>query len=510
MQSISAPWASVGLILAIAFAGTQAAARETTTLANAAAATTKLEAQVFDDKADVLAIWLRHQRMAHALPALSVAVAHENNVVFADADGNAAGPKGGAPVTPATPLFAGSVTKVFAAAMILRLVEEGRLSLSTPVKTILPAFRPKDAVPITIRHLLRHSSGLPREVVGHPYWVNYVFPTTGELVEAMNASALAFTPGERVQYSNAAYGILGAVIEAVTGKSLAVAMRNAFTGPLDLDATTARPSEVERKRAATSFTQRKRYLDGHRAARPIADAKAMAAAFGALSTPSDLARFGCFLASKRKPQLLSLASRELLFYGENGSKEVGRGLGMKREKHGERIFLSHTGWFSGYRTHLAIAPDEQLCVAVAATADDAKVRSFAFALLSSLLDAKDSRPEESASAAGQDLVGTYGVQWLPDFELVMHQGRLFQYVPPSAADAPVFEGLARVRYRKERGRETVEVLDGNWSGSQLLVQRDARGAVKRLVHEQGLLIFERRPAMPSGRAIRGAGGSGGG
>lgn len=507
MRTISAVMAAALVGGLSVFAATDADAKK-------AAKPNAGEEAVLDDKADVLAIWLRHQKMVQALPALSVAVVRGDAVVFADAAGTTAGPKGGAFVTPATPWFVGSVTKVLTAAMVLRLVEEERLSLSTPVRAILPDFRKNDAVPITIRHLLRHSSGLPREVVGHPYWVTYDFPTTSELVQAMNASVLAFTPGTKTQYSNAGFGILGAVIEKVTETTLEQAVGNAFAQPLSLDVTTLRPTEVERQRAPTSFTQRKRYLDGRRAARPIGDAGAMAAAFGALSTPTELARFGCFLASHRRLDLLSAASRERLFYGENKRHDVGRGLGMKREKHGERIFLSHTGWFSGYRTHLAIAPEQELCVAVAATADDAKVRSLAFTLLASLLDQKadgaSASPSPALPSATRTLVGTYGVQWLPDFDLVVHQGALYQYVPSSAADAGVFEGLAKVRHTNTRGRETVEILDGNWGGSTLVVHRDGKGRVKRLVHDQGLLIFERRPAMPSSRPVRGAGGSGGG
>ena len=140
---------------------------------------------------------------------------------------------GGGPLTPDSPLLIGSVSKTFTALAIAQLVDDGRLSFDDPVERHLPGFAlkgPGFPEPITLRHLLTHTSGL-RQWDGHDRRAQH---------EArFDHISPARPPGMRFEYSSLNYIILGQVIEAVSGMSYddhvrrrifePLAMRSSFT-----------------------------------------------------------------------------------------------------------------------------------------------------------------------------------------------------------------------------------------------------------------------------------------
>ena len=98
------------------------------------------------------------------------------------------------PATPATAYRIASLSKLFTATAILQLRDAGRLQLDDPVAKWLPEFRPAakfpDAPVITIRHLLTHTSGLPRELSG-AYWNDMKFPDTAAMLRELNEAGPA-------------------------------------------------------------------------------------------------------------------------------------------------------------------------------------------------------------------------------------------------------------------------------------------------------------------------------
>ena len=126
----------------------------------------------------------------------------------------------------------GSITKQFTSMLILQLVEQGKLKLDVPITTYLPDYNKSNGDKITIHHLLTHTSGTPnytafpgffRDSSREPY-------TPDEFVKVFADSTLQFTPGEKFNYSNSGYFLLGVIIEKVTGKSYEqVLQENIFT-----------------------------------------------------------------------------------------------------------------------------------------------------------------------------------------------------------------------------------------------------------------------------------------
>ncbi|MFN7112208.1 MAG: serine hydrolase domain-containing protein [Brevundimonas sp.] len=127
-----------------------------------------------------------------------------------------------------------SISKQFTATAILRLQDEGRLSVSDPVcKWIQPC--PKAWEPVRISHLLSHTSGIP-DLMARPGWgMRRTTPATlNELTEDSKQFGLQFAPGTKVRYDNAGFNLAAAIVETASGRPYEAYMRETFFGPLGM------------------------------------------------------------------------------------------------------------------------------------------------------------------------------------------------------------------------------------------------------------------------------------
>ena len=191
---------------------------------------------------------------AGATPGLQFAAWRGGDVVFSQGFGQA-NLETGTPLTPASVLLVGSVTKQFTAAVMLQLQQEGRLSLDDALARYRPDIpRAQDLI---LRRMLNHTSGLG----------NYTDrPDRAELMQAARADRttaqnvaevvahqpfMAYEPGQGWAYSNSAYVLLGALIEQIDGRSLAEAMKARLFDPLGLaDTALDEAARVVRHRAS--------------------------------------------------------------------------------------------------------------------------------------------------------------------------------------------------------------------------------------------------------------------
>jgi len=121
----------------------------------------------------------------------------------------------------------GSISKPLTATLMLIFVQKGLVNLNKTVEDYLPEFKNKPAAKVTIKQLLSHTSGIPNYDI-----INDFFPRISrqsfsreDYLKVFQDSALAFTPGTKYLYSSWGYFTLGYIIEKVTGKSYAQAMR---------------------------------------------------------------------------------------------------------------------------------------------------------------------------------------------------------------------------------------------------------------------------------------------
>lgn len=173
---------------------------------------------------------------SQAATAVSVAVIRDGEVIWENAAGQA-NPFKGRAATTASVYHVWSVTKISTALAVLDLVEDGLLDLDATVADLLPWFEVEqfEGRAMTVRDLLRHTSGLRDTVPAVFGWLRYDedLPNQTEYLRSKmpDYALLRFLPGEDRRYSNLGYMVLGAVIEAVTGKSYEDVVRERVLNP---------------------------------------------------------------------------------------------------------------------------------------------------------------------------------------------------------------------------------------------------------------------------------------
>ena len=139
-------------------------------------------------------------------------------------------------ITPETHFRLGSITKQFTAAAIMKLVEQGKISLDDPLSKYLPDY-PAASASATVRQLLNHSGGM-MSYTGIPGWMVEAKTSraysTDQLIAEFKDMPPPFKPGAKMDYNNSGYVLLGAILERVTGKSWDQAVGDLVVAPLKL------------------------------------------------------------------------------------------------------------------------------------------------------------------------------------------------------------------------------------------------------------------------------------
>ena len=206
-----------------------------------------------------------------------------------------------APVTPETVFRIASMTKSFTAVAILKLRDEGKLSLDDPVTRYVPAladlpYPTSDSPAITIRHLLTHSEGFPEDNA----WGDRQLAQTDETMRARMRAGIPFStvPGTAYEYSNYGFAMLGQIIAKASGRPYADYMRDNILRPLGMNSTTFEKSEVPQDRIALGY----RREDNAWKAEPILAHGSFGAMGGLWTNTHDLARWVAFLMSAFPPR----------------------------------------------------------------------------------------------------------------------------------------------------------------------------------------------------------------
>jgi CubicO group peptidase (beta-lactamase class C family) len=282
----------------------------------------------------------------------SVLVARGGQVLFSKGYGSA-DLEWDIPNAPNTKFRLGSVTKQFTAASILLLEERGKLSVSDPVKKYVPD-APAAWDRITVFHVLTHTSGIPN-FTGFPEYEKFsAFAATPvELVARFRDKPLDFEPGEKWNYSNSGYLLLGYLIEKITGESYEKFVRENIFTPLGMkESGYDSNSAVIPHRASGYALVNKRYENAGFVHMTIPHAA------GALySTTEDLLKWeqGLFGGKVLKPASLQKMTTPF---------KNNYAFGLSVETAGGHKVISHGGGIQGFVTDLEYYPDDQLTVAV--------------------------------------------------------------------------------------------------------------------------------------------------
>lgn len=202
-----------------------------------------------------------------------------------------------APVDSSTVFRIASMTKSFTAMAIVRLRDEGKLSLDDPVERYVPelralAYPTSDSRPITIRDLLTHAAGFPED---NPWGDRQLAITDQEMSQLMRAGIpFSNAPGTAYEYSNYGFAILGRIVANVSGMPYREYVERHILRPLGMTSTTLSPESVPPSRLALGY----RWEDEQWKLEPQLPDGAFGAMGGMLTSLGDLGRYvGAFLAA---------------------------------------------------------------------------------------------------------------------------------------------------------------------------------------------------------------------
>jgi CubicO group peptidase (beta-lactamase class C family) len=296
------------------------------------------------------------------VPGLAVAVVADGEVAFQRAYGYADRSTGRV-ATAATPFNIASVTKPFTSAVVMQLVEEGKVRLEDRVKTHL-AWLPARYEALTVYQLLTHTSGIARDL----RLDNFDDPDEATYRARLDTASASASAGERFEYSNTGYTVLGWLVEAVEGEPLArvlerrifepLGMRHArYRAPLSADALRARPHAMTEEGAAAE-----EYITGGFASGGMSMSVADAAAFGLALQEGRFLSPSSAESVWRPASLGDGAQVERTMFGEPASY----GFGWFLTEYGGRTMYTHGGGIEGYSANLYHFPDDRLTIVVLA------------------------------------------------------------------------------------------------------------------------------------------------
>ncbi len=287
------------------------------------------------------------------VPGLCVLVARDGKVVFQGALG-LADVESGRKLDIESKFRIGSVTMQFTAAAILKLVEEGKISLNDTLDKYLPDF-PR-AAEVTIDQLLSHTSGIPNYTDDPSFHATAAQPTTEvAMIAKIAGQKFNFEPGTGFRFNNSGYFLLGHIIGKVTRKSLGEYFDQTFFKPLAMNDTGMHRVGIELENEALGHAVR-----GETVTRAMDWAMSRAGGAGGLySTVGDLMKWNeaVFTGKVLKEDTLRDAFTAV---EASQRKKYGYGcmIGRQRGLH----VISHRGGLNGFQSNVARFPEQNVTI----------------------------------------------------------------------------------------------------------------------------------------------------
>lgn len=185
--------------------------------------------------------FVAEQNDARRVPGSALAIVSDGRVVHTRGFGDSGR---GTAVSARTPFVLGSTSKSITALAVMQLVDQGAVALDDPIARFVPELRLAGGAEqrITVRHLVNQTSGIPGSAGGR-LLRSVGDGSTADVLNELRGTALAATPGERFEYANANYVLLGVVIERASGEPYGAYVERHIFAPLGMRDSTA-SSEV--------------------------------------------------------------------------------------------------------------------------------------------------------------------------------------------------------------------------------------------------------------------------
>ncbi|MCP3892694.1 MAG: beta-lactamase family protein [Desulfobulbaceae bacterium] len=275
----------------------------------------------------------------------------------------------------------GSITKMFTATLIMQLIEQGKLSLTTPLSTFYPEI--KNAQEITIDHMLMHRSGLFNYTADTGFSeYKYKPQSQAQMIVRFSSFEPNFKPGKKYSYSNTNYMLLGYIIETITGESYQTVLQKKIINKLNLKNTQLGSAIDTDKNQAQSFY----FSRGDWQVRNPGHMSVAFAAGAIISNPHDLNIFSQALMSGKLVSKKSLKQMLSSNYG------YGRGIARYPFNRNGRYCHGLLGLIDGFNSALLYFPEDDMSLAV--SANGLALKNFNDDVVDAVLNIYYDRPYE--------------------------------------------------------------------------------------------------------------------
>ncbi len=327
------------------------------------------------------------------------------------------------PIRPSTMFDLGSTSKQFAAASILLLAQDGKLALTDDVRKFVPELPEYPGGPITVDHLIRHTSGL-RDYIGlmtlGGFRTDDVTDDADALAAIVRQRNLNFAPGSQWLYSNSGYFLMSIIVERASGKNLKDFAKERIFNPLGMQHTHFRNSHVALvpgRALAYEEVDSAQYVLDVSNWEQTGDGQVQ-------SNVEELARWDGNFADPKVggPAFLDQMVEVGLL---NDGKAHGYARGLSVDTYRELQRVSHGGSWGGYRAMYARFPEYHTGIGITCNVGSANTSQLAEAVTDAVLhEALAPRQADTAAAPQPPILGTAAARYLGSYYSPRHESVL--------------------------------------------------------------------------------------
>jgi CubicO group peptidase (beta-lactamase class C family) len=372
----------------------------------------------------------------------------------------------------------------------MKLVDEGKISLDDKVKNLLPKYAVNQKFPeggsVTVRSLLNHTSGLPRDT-NHGYYSgpDHPFPTEDEMFESLSTQATERAVGSDIAYSNIGYSLLGFIIEEVTGVTYKNYIEASIFKPLNMsNSLVGMQSSLYGNKHAIGYTAINR--NGERKPGSFYQTKSMQSAMGISTTALDLAKFAMWqfrLADASEAEIIQPSTLKSMYKTQATTKsedEYDRGFGYEvlTDDKGSN-WAMHGGVCPGYVSFLKIDVTNKMAYSILVNANRVHTPSYVNGLIDILNRAESIEPEEAQGLELSQYTGFYNLNpWNSEYYVgSWGSGLMLLYLPAQSLK------YALHYYQHVEGDTFQLVENGKLSNEKIYFSRDKQGRIVTIKNE---------------------------
>ncbi|MDH3244231.1 MAG: beta-lactamase family protein [Saprospiraceae bacterium] len=448
-------------------------------------ASAQTETKDYREALHLISVWLEAQKDYEQLPGISVAIGKGQELLWSGAFGHS-NVEEDLDMETSTLFSICSISKLFTAVAIMKLYDEQKLRLDDRIEDILTWYDLEqqfpDSGPITIRSLLTHSSGLPRENA-FPHWngPDYSSPTGEEIRASLSDQQTLYPASTYFQYSNLGIALLGEVVEEISGLDYETYVEMNILEPLALGHTRpTMPRELHGNELAVGYGVLNRH--GKRNRMNFFEADGLAAAAGFSSNVEDLLEFAQWqfrlldtvVTEVLKPSTLRYMHK-VHWTDDDWNTTWGLGFNISKASDDSR-WVSHGGYCPGYKTRLQLHPKTKMAYAVMINSSGGNPAKYILGMHGLIQKVK---PVEKESEAGKidliDYQGFYEMENEEEWYVTSWENQLAVLPLPSSDPGETLTIYKPIDHDKFR-----RVRDDGELGETMYFNRDSEGKISGL------------------------------